>query len=492
MHGVEKSDPPIVARNPANKAARAAAEPGEPRGGTKEKAGLQSTVRTQSRAAVSQAQARLREAVTRNKEQRLTALLHHVNVDVLRAGFLGLKRTAAPGVDELTWERYAENLEANLVDLHTRVHSGAYRALPSRRRYIPKADGRQRPLGIAALEDKIVQAAVVTLLTPIYEAEFLGFSYGFRPGRSQHDALDALAYGIGKRRINWVLDADIRSFFDTLSRPWLVRFVEHRIGDRRIIRLIRKWLDAGVLEEGRQIETGEGVPQGAVISPILANVYLHYVYDLWVRQWRRRHPTGDMIVVRFADDTIVGFEHRQDAERFLHDLAQRLARFGLGLHPDKTRLIEFGKGAIAARRARGLGKPATFDFLGFTHYCTTRRSGGGFVLGRTPIRERMRAKLREIKEHLRATRHAGIEAQGRWLAQVLRGWLAYYAVPMSAPAITAFRHHMVERWFRAIRRRGQKHRLTWWRMKAIAVRYLPYPRILHPWPDARFLVNHPR
>ena len=492
MHGVEKSDPPVVARNPANKAALAAAEPGEPRGGTKEKAGLQSTVRTQSRAAVSQAQARLREAVTRNKEQKLTALLHHVNVDVLRAGFLGLKRTAAPGVDELTWERYAENLEANLVDLHARVHSGAYRALPSRRRYIPKADGRQRPLGIAALEDKIVQAAVVMLLTPIYEAEFLGFSYGFRPGRSQHDALDALAYGIGKRRIKWILDADIRSFFDKLSRSWLVRFVEHRIGDRRIIRLIRKWLDAGVLEEGRPIETGEGVPQGAVISPILANVYLHHVYDLWVRQWRRRHATGDMIVVRYADDTIVGFEHRQDAERFLHDLAQRLARFGLGLHPDKTRLIEFGKGAIAARRARGLGKPATFDFLGFTHYCSTRRSGGGFVLGRTPIRQRMRAKLREVKEHLRATRHTGIEAQGQWLAQVLRGWLAYYAVPMSAPAITAFRHHMVERWFRAIRRRGQKHRLTWRRMKVIAVRYLPYPRILHPWPDARFLVNHPR
>jgi RNA-directed DNA polymerase len=492
MHGVEKSDPPIVATNLANKAARAAAEPGKPRGGTKEKAGPQSTVRTQSRAAVSQARARLREAVTRNKDQKLTALLHHVNVDVLRAGFLSLKRSAAPGVDELTWDRYAEDLETNLVDLHARVHAGTYRALPSRRRYIPKADGRQRPLGIAALEDKIVQAAVVMLLTPIYEAEFLGFSYGFRSGRGQHDALDALAFGIGNRRINWILDADIRSFFDTLSRPWLVRFIEHRIGDRRIGRLIRKWLNAGVLDEGQQIETGEGVPQGAVISPLLANIYLHYVYDLWVRQWRRRHATGDMIVVRYADDTIVGFEHRHDAERFLHDLAQRLARFGLGLHPDKTRLLEFGCGAVASRRARGLGKPETFDFLGFTHYCATRRRGGGFVLGRMPIRKRMRAKLREIKEHLLATRHDGIEAQGRWLAQVLRGWLAYYAVPMSAPAITAFRHHMVERWLRAIRRRGQKHRLPWRRMKWIAERYLPHPRILHPWPEQRFLVNHPR
>ena len=271
-----------------------------------------------------------------------------------------------------------------------------------------------------------------------------------------------------------------------------MRFIEHRIGDRRILRLIRKWLNAGVLDEGRQIETGEGVPQGAVISPLLANIYLHYVYDLWVRQWRHRHATGDMIVVRYADDTIVGFEHRHDAERFLHDLAQRLARFGLGLHPDKTRLLEFGRGAIASRRARGLGKPETFDFLGFTHYCATRRSGEGFVLGRMPIRKRMRAKLREIKEHLKATRHDGIEAQGRWLAQVLRGWLAYYAVPMSAPAITAFRHHLVERWLRAIRRRGQKHRLPWRRMKSIAERYLPYPRILHPWPEQRFLVNHPR
>src|SRR4051794_24591644 len=302
MNGAEKSDPLIVPMKPANKAAQAVAEPAEGSGGTKRNADRQSTDRTQGRAAVSQAQARIRGAVSRNRTEKLTALLHHVSIEVLEWAFFSLKKRAAPGVDGRTWDQYATDLEANLADLHARVHAGTYRALPSRRKYIPKADGRQRPLGIAAIEDKIVQAAVVALLTPIYEAEFLGFSYGFRPGRSQHDALDALAYGIKARKVNWILDADVRSFFDTLSREWLVRFVEHRIGDRRIIRLIQKWLKAGVLEEGLWMETMEGVPQGSVASPLLANVYLHDVYDLWVQQWRLRHATGDMIVVRYADD----------------------------------------------------------------------------------------------------------------------------------------------------------------------------------------------
>ena len=353
MSAMEKSDLPEVARKRANKAASAAAESVERRGGAKENADLQSTVRTQSRDAVSRAQARIREAVIRNRQDKLTALLHHVNIDVLRASFFGLKKTAAPGVDEMTWSEYAEHLEANLLDLHARVHTGAYRALPSRRKYIPKADGRQRPLGIAAIEDKIVQAAVVTILTPIYESEFLGFSYGFRPKRHQHQALDALAFGIGKRRINWVLDCDVQSFFDKVSREWLIRFVEHRIGDRQIIRLIAKWLTAGVLEDGRVIEMEEGTPQGAVISPLLANIYLHHVYDQWVHQWRQRYATGDVIVVRYADNFIVGFEHRHEAEQFLADLKARLARSGLNFHPDKTRLIEFGRNAIANRRARG-------------------------------------------------------------------------------------------------------------------------------------------
>ena len=371
MSAKEKSDLPEVAKKRANKAVSAAAELVERRGGAKENAELQSTVRTQSREAVSQAQNRIREAVIRNRQDKLTALLHHLTVDVLRASFFGLKKFAAPGVDEMTWTEYAEGLEENLSNLHSRVQTGAYRALPSRRTYIPKADGRQRPLGIAALEDKIVQAAMVAILTPIYEAEFLGFSYGFRPKRNQHQALDALAFGIGRRRINWVLDCDVQSFFDKVNQSWLIRFIEHRIGDRRIIRLIAKWLIVGVLEGGHVIATEEGTPQGAVISPLLANIYLHYVYDLWVHQWRQRCATGDVVVVRYADDTIVGFEHRHEAERFLADLKARLARFGLTLHPDKTRLIEFGRSAIADRRARGLGKPESFDFLGFTHYCAT-------------------------------------------------------------------------------------------------------------------------
>src|SRR3954464_10337463 len=492
MHGRERSAPAIVARKPTNAAGRPAAEPVERRAGAEGNAGQRSTRRAQDRVSVSQALGRVRRAARHRRMERFTALFHHLSPGLLREAFLALRRDAAPGVDGLTWRAYAADLDRRIEALHARVHRGAYRALPSRRRYIPKPDGRERPLAVAALEDKIVQKATVAVLNAIHEEDFLGFSYGFRPGRGQHDALDALVVGITGTKVSHILDCDLRSFFDAVSQEWLVRFVEPRSGDRRIVRLIRKWLAAGVLEEGRRIETVEGTPQGAVISPFLANVYLHYVYDLWVRRWRHRRATGDMIVVRYADDTIVGFEHRHDAELFLRDLAGRLARFGLDLHPGKTRLIEFGRHAIARRRARGLGKPETFAFLGFTHYCATRRSGGGFVLGRTPVRERMRAKLREIQEGLPAAPHDGVEAQGRWLGQVLRGWLAYYAVPMSAPAITAFRHHAVERWHHALRRRGQRRRLPWRRMRVLGERYLPFPRILHPWPEQRFLVTHPR
>ena len=492
MNGTEKSDPSILPAKPTNKAEQSAAESVEGSGGTKRNVALQSTDRTQSREAVTQAQDRIRGAVTRNKKEKLTALLHHVNIDVLRWAFFSLKKRAAPGVDGVTWDQYEVDLEANLADLHARVHTGAYRALPSRRRYIPKADGKQRPLGIAAIEDKIVQAAVVAILTPIYEAEFLGFSYGFRPGRSQHDALDALAFGIKAHKICWILDADIARFFDSLSREWLVRFVEYRIGDRRIIRLIQKWLKAGVLEEDRWIETKEGTPQGSVASPILANVYLHYTYDLWVQQWRRRHATGDMIVVRYADDTIVGFQYRQDAERFQSDLKERLAQFALSLHPEKTRLIEFGKFAAERRKRRGDGKPETFDFLGFRHYCTTKKDGTGFQLGRKTQPERMRAKIREIKETLRKHRHASIDEQGGWLGSVMKGYFAYFAVPTNTPALNAYRWHIIVRWHRSLRRRSQRHRLTWERMFRIVERFLPTVRVLHPWPEERFRVAHSR
>lgn len=497
MHGPEKSDSPIVPMKPANKAGRPAAEPVEGRGGAVGNAGLQSMVRTQSRAAVSQAQARIREAVTRNQKEKLTALLHHLTVDVLRAAFFALKRRAAPGIDAVTWDMYEEGREEKLRDLHRRVHAGAYRALPSRRTYIPKADGRQRPLGIAAIEDKIVQAAVVMILTPIYESEFLGFSYGFRPGRSQHDALDALAFGIKGRSIRWVLDADIRSFFDTISHTWLVRFLEHRIGDRRIIRLVQKWLKAGVLDRGQHVETDEGTPQGAVISPLLANIYLHYVYDLWVQAWRRRHATGEVIVVRYADDTIVGFQRQGDATRFLDDLKERLAKFALELHPDKTRLLAFGRFIAGERRARGEGRPETFDFLGFTHICGVKQSKAGtgrssFQLLRRTRRKRKWATVQAIKLELQRIRHDPIDEQGRRLAGMLNGHYAYFAVPTNIDAVRAVRHHVKIRWYLSLRRRSQRRRLSWRRMNVIAEKFLPQPRVLHPWPEQRFLVTHRR
>ncbi len=404
---------------------------------------------------------------------------------------MALKRKAAPGVDGLTWQDYEAALEDNLQDLHTRVHRGAYRALPVRRRYIPKPGGKQRPLGIAALEDKIVQRAVVAVLNAIYEEDFRGFSYGFRPGRSQHAALDALSVGIGNTPVNWILDADIRSFFDSVSQDWLIRFLEHRIGDKRIIRLVRKWLKAGVLEDGEWSVSDMGTPQGAVVSPLLANVYLHYVFDLWAERWRRREATGNVIMVRYADDILVGFQHEVDARRFWDAMRLRFEQFSLALHPDKTRLLEFGRYAAARRKQRGLGKPETFTFLGFTFICGKSRRGA-FQLQRKTRRDRMRAKLREVKEQLRKRRHEPIPEQGRWLKQVVTGFFVYHAVPTNSRALSAFRHHVTGLWLRALRRRSQKDSMTWARLKKIADTWLPQPRILHPWPSQRFAVNHPR
>ena len=496
MHEGEKSDPAIVAAKPANNPERSGAELVEPRAGAKENAGQGGAYRTPSREGASHGLARVRQAARLMKEERFTALPHHVDVDRPRAGCLALKREAAPGVapgvDGVTWADYGQGLEARLEDLHGRIHRGSYRAQPSRRRFIPKPDGKQRPLGIAALEDKVVQGALAEVLNAIYEEDFVGFSYGFRPGRGQHDALDALWIGIDRTAVNWVLDADIAGFFDAVDHAWLIRFVEHRIGERRVVRRIRKWLKAGVMDEdGKVTPSGTGTPQGAVISPLLANIYPHYVFDLWAHQWRRRHARGAVILVRYADDIVVGFEHKAEAERFVEDLKGRMAQFALVPHPDKTRLIEFGRHAAASRERRGLGKPETFDFLGFTHI-RSRSRGGGFLLRRKSRRDRRQAKLRDLKEELRRRWHEPIPDQGRWLKQGLAGWYNDHAVPTNAPAPSRFRTHVVRLWHRAPRRRSQKDRTTWETMGKIADRWLPEPRILHPLPSKRFAVRHPR
>src|SRR5262245_55465720 len=491
MHERGKSDPNIVAAKLANKAAPTATELVEQRTGAEGNASQQSTHRAQDRESVLQALERIRNAARQRKEEKFTSLAHHISVAMLRMAFFELKRDAAPGVDGLTWEAYEADLDRNLTDLHSRVHRGAYRALPSRRQYIPKADGRQRPIAIAALEDKLVQRATVAVLNAIYEEDFLGFSYGFRPGRGQHDALDALFIGIISKKVNYILDADIRSFFDSVSQSWLVRFVEHRIADPRIIRLILKWLKAGVLEDGIVSVSETGTGQGSVISPLLANVYLHYTFDLWAERWRRREATGDMIIVRYADDLIVGFEHEADARHFWDAMRERLREFSLSLHPEKTRLIEFGRHAADRRARRGLGKPETFNFLGFTHICGKSRRGT-FLLKRRTRRDRMRARLREIKEELQRRMHQPIPDQGRWLAQVMRGYFAYHAVPTNFPALRAVYHHVTILWLRTLQRRSQKDRTTWERIAKLAADYLPQPRTLHPWPHARFAVTHPR
>jgi group II intron reverse transcriptase/maturase len=491
MNGREKSDPAIVAVKRTNEAAQAVEEPVERRAGTEGNADEQSMPRAQSRAGVSQALDRVRQAARLRKEEKLTALLHHVDVDRLRDSFMRLKREAAPGVDGVTWRDYAADLEPRLQDLHARVHRGAYRAQPSRRVMIPKADGRQRPLAIAALEDKIVQRAVLEVLNAIYEEDFLGFSYGFRPGRSQHDALDALVVAITRKRVNFILDADIRSFFDTVSHEWLVRFLEHRIGDKRIVRLIQKWLKVGVLQDGVVRPGEEGTGQGSVISPLLANIYLHYVFDLWAERWRRHEAKGDMIIVRYADDMVLGFEHEADATRFLEAMRERLAGFALALHPDKTRLIEFGRFAAEARSRRGLGKPETFDFLGFTLICARKRNGG-FLVKRRSRRDRRVAKLKEIKAQLRGRMHHSIAEQGRWLGQVVRGYFAYHAVPTNGQVLGNFRWQVIKLWRRTLSRRSQRAGITVERMDHLAREWLPPPRILHPWPEQRFAAKHPR
>ena len=491
MHAAEESDRTVVPMKPPNKEAFASAEAVEGRMRTKENAGQPRRSPTQSGERLSRGLDGVGRVARERKQEQFTALLHHLTVDLLRESYYALKHQAAPGVDGVRWGEYEAELEDRLIDLHRRVHRGAYRAQPSRRVYIPKADGRQRPLGIAALEDKIVQQAVVTILNRIYEGDFRGFSYGFRPGRSPHQALDAVYVGITRRRVNWILDADIRGFFDHVSHEWMKKFLRHRVADRRLLRLITKWLRAGVSEDGEWSETKVGTPQGAVISPLLANIYLHYVFDLWVEAWRRKNARGDMIVVRYADDLVVGFEHRAEAERFLGEFEKRLAEFGLEVHPDKTRLVEFGRFARANRARRGAGKPETFTFLGFTHICG-RNAKGYFVVWRRTAAKRMRAKLASIKAELGRKMHEAPSVVGSWLKRVVEGYYRYYAVPGNTASLSLFRDRLCRLWRHVLRRRSQKRRPSWEKLKPLFDRWIPRPRVLHPFPDIRFAARYPR
>ena len=489
MNGREKSDDVVgPEKSPNNAGPVPAAEVMEERTSAEGNAFEADAVRAQDRGAASSGLDRVRQAARKDRKQQFTTLLHHIyDLDRLRTAYQTLGRDAAAGVDGVTWRSYGENLEDNLLDLSERIKRGAFRASPVRRAYIPKADGRLRPLGVPTLEDKIAQRATVEVLNAIYEVDFLGFSYGFRPGRSPHQALDALTVGIERKKVRWVLDADIRSFFDTLSHEWLVRFVEHRVADKRVVRLIQKWLSAGVMENGARTTSAVGTVQGGSISPLLANLYLHYVFDLWVRRWREKEARGDVIVVRFADDFVVGFEHRDEAERFLVELRERFARFSLELHPDKTRLIEFGRFAASNRDDRGDGKPPTFDFLGFTHACGRTR-GGKFKVLRQTSRKRMQAKLKAVATTLRERLHWPVPKVGAWLGAVVRGHVRYFGVHDNGPAITAFRHAIGWLWKRAINRRSQNDRTAWDRMRRLIDRWLPPAKICHPWPNQRLAV----
>jgi RNA-directed DNA polymerase len=490
MHEDGKSDEAVVPAKSANKAAaEAVAESMEERDSAERNAEQDVPRRTLSRVKRrSRGLFGVREAARKDRTLVFENLLHHVSEDCLREAFFNLKKTAAVGVDKVTWHDYERDLEDNLVDLHGRVHRGAYRAKPSKRVWIPKADGRQRPIGIASLEDKIVQQAVVWVLQAIYEQDFLGFSYGFRPNRGSQQALDALSVAITSKQVNWVLDADIAGFFDTIDHEWLIRFVEHRISDNRILRLIKKWLHAGVSEDGEWSKTTVGTPQGAVISPLLANVFLHYVFDLWIEHWRTHHARGEVIVVRYADDFVIGFEHQSEAKRCLEALRERFAKFGLKLHDEKTRLIEFGRYAAYRRRSRGEGRPETFDFLGFTHCCTKSRQNGRFRVKRLSSRKRMKRTLASIKDHLKRRMHRPVGETGRWLRRVVQGWLNYHAVPGNSLRLNQFDKAVRKLWLQSLRRRSQtgRTRWTWTRFTRLAAKYLPRPRILQDTPWVRF------
>lgn len=487
MNGYRKSDNLVVPKKSSNEPDKMGEEEMEGRGLPKGNEMSLNMCRTQCRESILNKLQLIHQKAKADKKLRFTSLMHHIyEIEMLHMAYLEIKKNAAAGVDHETWQSYSKDLEENLQNLSNRLRSGGYKAKPVRRVYIPKADGKQRPLGVTALEDKIVQRAATTVLNTIYEADFIGFSYGFRPKRGQHQVLDALYMGLTTRKVNYVFDADIRDFFNRIDRKWLLKFIEHRIADKRVLRLIQKWLNAGVLEEGKIIYNEQGTPQGSGISPLLANIYLHYVYDLWIDQWRKRHAQGEVIVVRFADDTVVGFQYESDAWRFWKELKERLLKFGLELHPEKTRLIEFGRYALKNRAERGEGKPETFTFLGFTHICGKTRKGGRFALWRHTIKKRMHAKIAEIKEELRKRMHDPILKVGQWLKSVLEGHYRYYGVPSNYEAMEDFRHLVSQRWLHAISRRSQKGYLTWEQFKTVIDRWLPKPKIWHKYPDQRF------
>ncbi len=486
-----ESDGRIVSGNPSNKTRdnKRVAEREERRRSAKGNPSKRNGVWTQGQWTPPKELERIRQAAERNKEEQFTALWHHVyDIGRLRRAFFSLKRKAKPGVDGQTWQEYAEDLEDNIRDLSDRLKRGAYRARPVKRVYIPKSSGEQRPIGIPSIEDKIVQKAAVEVLGAVYEVDFMGFSYGFRPERSQHNALDAVVEAIEGRKVNWVLDVDIRGFFDAIGHEWLVKFIEHRIKDKRVVRHIRKWLKAGILEKEQWGETKEGTPQGGSASPLLANIYLHYVFDVWAQSWRKKQARGDVIMVRYADDIILGFQHRQEAEKFLVEMRRRFRKFNLRLHGRKTRIVEFGRYAAQRRRERGAGKPGTFNFLGFTHICSRSRPGKFMVLRITDA-NKVRRKLKEVKTELRRRMHLRIAEVGKWLGSVLIGHYRYYGVPWNGKALSRFRWVVMRLWCRTLRRRSQKHRITWERMYEIAARWLPNPSICHPYPLKRLCVN---
>lgn len=489
MHDSRKSDRPVVPKKPPNKADApkvSAAEVVEGRGLAEGKPQKQNSPRAQHRTRLQHALERIRQAIERRPKQQLNNLWHHVcDVDRLREAYFELNPRSAPGIDGQSWQEYGSKLEENLQTLSGKLRRGCYRASAVRRHYIPKADGRQRPIGIPTLEDKIVQRATTEVLNVVYEREFQGFSYGFRSGRRQHDALDALYLGIMRKRVNWVLDADIKGFFDSMDHGWLMKFLEHRINDRRLLRHVAKWLRAGVLEEGKLVSSEVGTPQGGSISPFLSNIYLHYVLDLWVKQWKTRQAHGEMIIVRYADDFVMGFQSKAEAQRFLAELRQRLEQFGLALHPEKTRLIEFGRSAAATRKKRGDSKPETFNFLGFTHICDVTLRSGKFIVLRQTIKQRMRAKLAEIAEELRLRMHAAVAETGAWLRSVVNGYYRYHSVPRNLPTMISFYRAVGRLWHAALQRRSQKARIPWDRMFTLINRWLPSPRVLHPYPEHR-------